>query len=183
MSLQLTPKLPAKSWTLALRSWPENDGGSGAFLSKLAKKHGARLRLLPLQPQHDGPLLRTYLAASMATRRAMNWSTRVRCRCAKLVGEAGRGELMIAMRLHALIFAASQGVPCIAINYDPKVRALAEIIGAPCLENLHDAGGVGKSGWHRQRARLEHAKARQELADLARLDGADGAGVSEKLLK
>ena len=106
------PPLAEKSWTLALRSWPENDGGDGAYLSDLAKKQGARLRLLPLQPQHDGPILRRYLqqhgdaahdefvdTAAMPVR--------------QIVGEAGRSDLMIAMRLHALIFAASQGVPCI----------------------------------------------------------------------
>ncbi|SHG42999.1 polysaccharide pyruvyl transferase CsaB [Thermosyntropha lipolytica DSM 11003] len=35
-------------------------------------------------------------------------------------------ELMIGMRLHSLIFSASQGVPFAAISYDPKVEAFAE---------------------------------------------------------
>jgi polysaccharide pyruvyl transferase WcaK-like protein len=56
-----------------------------------------------------------------------------------VMARCGAGEAMIAMRLHALIFAAAQGVPCVAINYDPKVQALAEIIGAPLLENLSAA--------------------------------------------
>ncbi len=153
-----------EAWTLALRSWPENDGGNGAFLSKLAKRHGARLRLLPLQPQHDGPLLRTYLQQhGDASRDEFVDTSALSVR--QIVGEAGRGELMIAMRLHALIFAASRGVRCIAINYDPKVRALAEIIGAPCLDNLNDEAALENAV---AQAKPLSQEKRQELADLAR---------------
>ena len=171
--------LAEKTWTLALRSWPENnggstnggstdggsnDGGSGAFLSELAKKQGARLRLLPLQPQHDGPILRKYLQEhGDAARDEFVDTTAMPVR--QIVGEAGRGDLMIAMRLHALIFAAAQGVPCIAINYDPKVRALAEIIGAPCLDSLNDAAEMENAIAD---AKPLSGQKRQELADLAR---------------
>jgi polysaccharide pyruvyl transferase WcaK-like protein len=42
-------------------------------------------------------------------------------------------DAIVAVRLHALIFAVCCGLPALAIAYDPKVRAFAEEIGAPCL--------------------------------------------------
>lgn len=39
----------------------------------------------------------------------------------RLMALTGKLELVIAMRLHALIFGAVQGVPVIGISYDPKV--------------------------------------------------------------
>jgi polysaccharide pyruvyl transferase CsaB len=43
-------------------------------------------------------------------------------------------EMAIAMRLHGLIMAASEGCRCFGISYDPKVRRLLEAIDAPGWE-------------------------------------------------
>jgi polysaccharide pyruvyl transferase CsaB len=42
-----------------------------------------------------------------------------------------RMEAVIAMRLHAGILAATAGIPCCMVSYDPKVTAFANQIGAP----------------------------------------------------
>lgn len=44
-----------------------------------------------------------------------------------------RLEAVVAMRLHAGILAATVGVPCLMITYDPKVTAFANQVGFPTL--------------------------------------------------
>ena len=51
----------------------------------------------------------------------------------EILGLCAGAKLMLAMRLHALIFAASAGVPTVAFDYDPKVSALATLLGAPLI--------------------------------------------------
>lgn len=46
-----------------------------------------------------------------------------------IVGLMGRMEVLISMRLHALIFAAGQGVPLVGVVYDPKVSGFLEYLG------------------------------------------------------
>lgn len=45
------------------------------------------------------------------------------------IGALSRMRVMVSMRLHGLIFAASQGVPLVGISYDPKVTAFLDSVG------------------------------------------------------
>ncbi len=43
-------------------------------------------------------------------------------------------DLLISMRLHALIFAAAASVPMLGLSYDPKVESFMRRIGQPCVK-------------------------------------------------
>ncbi len=119
-----------KRWVIALRSWPGASEGAIpeliAALRTAATAAGATLKFLTMQPGPDDEILNGLVEAS--EKLEVKGKT-----TAELVALAGSGDLMIAMRLHALIFAASQGVSTVALNYDPKVSALATLLGAPSL--------------------------------------------------
>ena len=46
-----------------------------------------------------------------------------------IIGALSRMEAVVSMRLHALIFAAGQGIPLAGVVYDPKVSAFLRYIG------------------------------------------------------
>lgn len=117
---------------VALREWgqterwlPEIAGGLERFLDQAA----GQAVLVPMDPA-DEPLARR-VASRLAGRAAVaaagvpyNEKLRV------LSGS----DLVLAMRLHAGVFAALGHVPTVFVAYDPKVRALAERLDAPALD-------------------------------------------------
>ncbi len=55
-----------------------------------------------------------------------------------LIGAISRMEAVVSMRLHALIFAAGQGVPLAGVVYDPKVSSFLRYIGQENFADLED---------------------------------------------
>lgn len=70
---------------------------------------------------------------------------------AQLCGLIGKMELVVSMRLHALIFACSQQTRVAGISYDPKVSGFMEYLGS---ENCVELGNVTRE---RMRELLDRA--------------------------
>nr|WP_326126757.1 polysaccharide pyruvyl transferase CsaB [uncultured Oscillibacter sp.] len=54
-----------------------------------------------------------------------------------IIGSLARMEAVVSMRLHALIFAAGQGIPLAGVVYDPKVSAFLRYIGQEVFTDLN----------------------------------------------
>lgn len=54
----------------------------------------------------------------------------------QIMGLVGSMDLVVGMRLHALIIATVCGVPMVGISYDPKVTEFLDMIGQPVIRDL-----------------------------------------------
>ena len=70
-----------------------------------------------------------------------------------IIGALSRMEVVVSMRLHALIFAAGQGIPLAGVVYDPKVSSFLRYIGQ---ENFTDLDRLTPEGL---RAMIDRAAA------------------------
>ncbi len=60
----------------------------------------------------------------------------------EMMGVIGSTHVIIGMRLHALIMAASQNVPSVGIAYDPKVKHFSNLAGFPYIESVSDLQNI-----------------------------------------
>jgi polysaccharide pyruvyl transferase CsaB len=108
---------------IAVRRLPNEDKGKGREIAvaALAACRAAHLRpvLIPMQRPGDLALAEEAVHAARAGE-----VVRVGLSARETLALLSAFDLVLAMRLHALIFAAISGSPLVAISYDPKVDGL-----------------------------------------------------------
>lgn len=93
---------------------------------------GARVSFLALWPGRDDKMLNDVMNAAERlgvppSRMGVVEANTTPIEVADAIGSA---HLLVSMRLHALIFAACQGVPMLALAYARKMRGLMRLLGA-----------------------------------------------------
>jgi len=130
------PSEPSRTPTIAVSLrphptlTPERFATIAAALRAWQEDAGLEVLLLPFQPCQDLPLAEQLYGQLIASQTRLLCLADPRQIKAVLAGVQGA----IAMRLHALIMAASVGCPCFALSYDPKVSHLMADTGIPGWE-------------------------------------------------
>jgi polysaccharide pyruvyl transferase CsaB len=121
----------AKPSIFAPRFWKDDTLGKiiredSEFWKRLEAKTGAPTLILPMHLPSDADYVRQFDSPAFPT--VSDWNAANRS-VVQTLGQVAESESMIAMRLHALIFAVRCGVPFVALSYDPKVDALTRAAG------------------------------------------------------
>ncbi len=108
-----------------------------AVLAQFARTCGAQLVLIPFQPNHDTWMC-DEVAYSLMSRPHAPTVTVLRGHYSpiEVQGMIGCLEMMVGMRLHALIMSAAEYVPAVGLVYDPKVRRFAEQAGYKYMSSI-----------------------------------------------
>ncbi len=114
---------------VSVRKWQEDD----SYLLELAKAadslsdaYGAHVVLLPLQYPVDVDACRR-LQHFMA-HKERSTVLAADCDTEQFLSLMGNFDLLIGMRLHALVFAAVMELPFVAVSYDPKIDGFVKDI-------------------------------------------------------
>ncbi len=96
------------------------------------EKHGLTPVFLPIERRLDLP------AAQLVAQRmkAPHYLLDETGSSAHTIGLFARMKVVVSMRLHALVFAAGQGVPLAGVVYDPKVSSFLHYIGQDLYTDL-----------------------------------------------
>lgn len=132
-ALLLFPVRPVQrsGFGVALRPWPGHEQIGAEVAAACRALAGHRPRLLPMQPGYDTVVAEQF-AGEWARRCGPTPAAEMFAAdggLTRLLSTLAECDMIVGMRLHALILAAAAGVPSVALSYDPKVSAFMSASG------------------------------------------------------
>jgi len=98
-----------------------------ALCDRLSHECSAHIVFIPMQAPHDATFSRRIMDAMQSPASLL----RADLSPEAFIGTTGRMELVIAMRLHTMLFSAKAGTPVIGLICDPKIEYFAEKLDMP----------------------------------------------------
>ncbi|WP_137792013.1 polysaccharide pyruvyl transferase CsaB [Bacillus sp. E(2018)] len=120
--------------TVSVREWPTTKD----FKSKVAEAlddfilKGNEVVFIPMHDKHDDDTSREILGKM----KQKAWIAPYDASIEEKVSIIGLSDMLLAMRLHALIFAGIMNTPFIALSYDPKIDAFSEQANQPVFAHV-----------------------------------------------
>lgn len=87
-------------------------------------KRNMNVVFIPMQPSRDVPVSMEVCARMKNKAYVLDKEYKP----SEVMGLIGKMDILVGMRLHALIFAANMAVPMLGIEYDPKIKSFLDII-------------------------------------------------------
>lgn len=168
---------------VVVRSWGDDRWMDplAAGLDRLVEELDADVIFVPFQQGGRG-LANDALASTRVAARMRHRSRRavlgVPLTPAQKHAALAHSDLVVGMRLHAVVFAATAGVPVVALAYDPKVRLAMESLGA--ADQCLDLDGIDEAELVTRASAARPADA-AAVADLRRRAESVGAELTELL--
>lgn len=118
---------------ISVRPWKSDSdyvNTISAIIDYLAHHEQANIFLFPFQDSQDMEVCKSILTKTTQKTKIIprNYPIPV------MMGLIGKMNMIMGMRLHSLIFAAAQNVPCVGISYDSKVTNVMESLELPYLK-------------------------------------------------
>jgi polysaccharide pyruvyl transferase CsaB len=116
------------------RGWTHYKEVLASVVDTIGEKYGARVVFLPMQYPEDVAAAERIAALC----RHKTVILREEYTTGELLSLVGNLDLLIGIRLHALIFAGVMGIPMIGISYDPKIERFLDSIGESSVNSLQE---------------------------------------------
>jgi len=117
-------------FAVGLRSWqhnpPDLEEQVAAFADHIVETYGYQAVFVPMRIDQDTEISRRVMALMKHPSIFIEPDPQDFVQARTIMGAA---SFALAMRLHALIYAMSEGVPCIGLVYSPKIRQFMESMG------------------------------------------------------
>ncbi|RZT21553.1 polysaccharide pyruvyl transferase CsaB [Fictibacillus sp. BK138] len=120
--------------TVSVREWPTTND----FKKKIAEalddfiRRGNEVVFIPMHDKHDDDTSREILAMMNEKAYVAPFDASIE----EKVSIIGLSDMLLAMRLHALIFAGIMNTPFLALSYDPKIDAFSEQANQPVFAHV-----------------------------------------------
>ena len=163
------------------REWEYYKDVLAAAADKIVTEFDARVVFMPMQYPED------VKAAEIITKKCKKHVTVLEGEytTSELLSIVGNFDILISIRLHALIFAGVMGVPMIGISYDPKIDRFMDSIGEKSVGTLQDITTSGIISEVRRKLKNREAfqKNNEELMAGLRISAAHNAEIALGLIK